>query len=88
MQSLRKGVYMAPTTIMINNMLNTLDEEDYNTAISFIQFLSDSRKKKKSEQNKKILAEIQGIFSDDKGWENEASMIEEMSAFRRERMKK
>lgn len=37
---------MAPTTIMINNMLNTLDEEDYNTAISFIQFLSDSRKKK------------------------------------------
>ena len=79
---------MAPTTIMINNMLNTLDEEDYNTAISFIQFLSDSRKKKKSEQSKKILAEIQGIFSDDKGWENEASMIEEMSAFRRERMKK
>ena len=87
-QSLRKGVYMTPTTIMINNMLNTLDEEDYNTAISFIQFLSDSRKKKKSAQSKKFLAEIQGIFSDDKGWENEASMIEEMSAFRRERMKK
>ena len=29
---------MAPTAIMINNMLNTLDEEDYNTAISFIQY--------------------------------------------------
>lgn len=49
--SLRKGVYMAPTTIMINNVLNTLGEEDYNIAISFIQFLSDSRKKR-SEQKK------------------------------------
>lgn len=79
---------MAPTAIMISNMLNALDEEDYNTAISFIQFLSNSRKKKKSEQSKKILAEIQEIFMDDKGWGNEASMIEEMSAFRRERTKK
>ena len=63
---LRKGVYMAPTAIMINNMLNTLDEEDYNTAISFIQYSSDSRKKQKAEQSKKIFSEIQSIFSNDK----------------------
>lgn len=53
MQFLGKGVYMTPTKIMMNNMLNTLDEGNYNTAISFIQFLSDSRKKKKAEQSKK-----------------------------------
>lgn len=77
---------MAPTAIMINNMLNTLDEEDYNTAISFIQYLSDSRKKQKAEQSKKILSEIQNMFSDDKGWESEDYMIKEMADFRRERM--
>ena len=77
---------MAPTAIMINNMLNTLDEEDYNTAISFIQYLSDSRKKQKAEQSKKILSEIQEMFSDDKGWESEDYMIKEMADFRRERM--
>ena len=77
---------MAPTAIMINNMLNTLDEEDYNTAISFIQYLSDSRKKQKAEQSKKILSEIQDMFSDDKGWESEDYMIIEMADFRRERM--
>ena len=77
---------MAPTAIMINNMLNTLDEEDYNTAISFIQYLSDSRKKQKAEQSKKILSEIQDMFSDDKGWESEDYMIKEMADFRRERM--
>lgn len=49
---------MIPTAIMINNMLNTLDEEDYNTAISSIQYSSDSRKKQKAEQSKKILSEI------------------------------
>ena len=77
---------MAPTAIMINNMLNTLDEEDYNTTISFIQYLSDSRKKQKAEQSKKILSEIQDMFSDDKGWESEDYMIKEMADFRRERM--
>ena len=77
---------MAPTAIMIKNMLNTLDEEDYNTAISFIQYLSDSRKKQKAEQSKKILSEIQDMFSDDKGWESEDYMIKEMADFRRERM--
>lgn len=79
---------MAPTTIMINNMLYTLDEEDYNTAISFIQFLSDSRKKKKAEQSQRILSEIQEMFSDDKGWSSENAMLNDMANFRKERMAK
>lgn len=79
---------MAPTTVMINNMLNSLDEEDYNTAISFIQFLSDTRKKQKFENSKKILSEIQDMFSEDKGWDSEEHMLEEMAAFRKERMAK
>lgn len=79
---------MAPTTIMINNMLDTLDEEDYNTAISFIQFLSDSRKKKKAEQSQRILSEIQEMFSDDKGWSSENAMLNDMANFRKERMAK
>lgn len=79
---------MAPTTVMINNMLNSLNEEDYKTAISFIQFLSDTRKKQKSENSKKILSEIQSIFSEDKGWDSETHMLEEMATFRKERMSK
>lgn len=82
------GFRMAPTTIMINNMLDTLDEEDYNTAISFIQFLSDSRKKKKAEQSQRILSEIQEMFSDDKGWPSENAMLNDMANFRKERMAK
>ena len=79
---------MAPTAVMINNMLKTLDEEDYNTAISFIQFLSDSRKKKKAEQSQKILSEIQGMFTEDKGWDSENAMLKDMADFRKERMSK
>lgn len=77
---------MAPTSAIISDMLNNLEDEDYKTAISFIEFLSVSRKKKKAEESKKKLEEIQKMFSDDKGWDSEESMIKEMAAFRRERM--
>ncbi len=71
----------------LDNMLKELDEEDYNTAISFIGYLSAMRKKKKAEESKNILAEIQKMFQDDKGWDSEESMIADMAAFRRERMR-
>lgn len=77
---------MAPAAIKLTNMLNSLEEEDYNVAISFIQYLSETRKKKKADENKNILKEIQGMFSDDPGWDSEESMIAEMAAFRRERI--
>jgi hypothetical protein len=76
---------MTPTATMINEMLEHLEEEDYRTAVSFIEYLSYSRKNKKATDSKKLLSEIQGMFSDDKGWDSEESMIADMAAFRRER---
>lgn len=77
---------MAPTAMKLSNMLNSLEEEDYNSAISFIQYLSETRKKKKAEESKCILSEIQGIFSDEPVWDSEEAMIADMAVFRRERM--
>lgn len=78
---------MAPTSAaMVSDMLNHLEEEDYRTAISFIEYLVSSRKKKRAEESKNTLAEIQKMFVEDKGWDSEESMIEDMAAFRRERM--
>ena len=77
---------MSPTAVVVNRMLEDLEEEDFQTAITFIQFLSDTRKKKKAADSKSILAEIQGMFKDDTGWNDEESMIADMAAFRKERM--
>lgn len=81
------GIYMAPTAAMVNELLNTLETEDYNTAISFIQFLSLSRKKQKEEKSLAALKEIRNMFSDDKTWSGEDEMLKEMAEFRRERLK-
>ena len=77
---------MSPTAVVVNRMLEDLEEEDFQTAITFIQFLSDTRKKKKAADSKSVLAEIQGMFQDDTGWNDEESMIADMAAFRKERM--
>ena len=77
---------MSPTAVTVNRMLEDLEEEDFQAAITFIQFLSDTRKKKKASDSKSILAEIQGMFQDDTGWNDEESMIADMAAFRKERM--
>lgn len=77
---------MAPMAIKINDMLNNLEEEDYKTAITFIEYLSETRKQKRTNEDKKILSEIQDIFADDKGWDSEEDMLKDMALFRRERM--
>ena len=77
---------MAPTSAVVSDMLNHLEEEDYRTAISFIEYLVSSRKKKRAEESKNTLTEIQKMFADNKGWDSVESMIEDMAAFRRERM--
>ena len=84
---IQKEVFMVSVTTatVINDMLNGLEEEDYKAAVSFIEYLSDTRKKKKAEESKALMAEIQGIFAEDKAWETEEDMIEDMAAFRRER---
>ena len=51
---LRGGFYMAPTAVVINRMLENLEEEDFQTAITFIQFLADTRKKKKAAESEAI----------------------------------
>ena len=73
-------------TIIINNMLNNLEEDDYKAIISFIEYLSDSRKKKKAKDSKEVMSQIQNMFEKDKGWDSEDSIIEDMAAFRKERM--
>lgn len=71
----------------VNELLNSLEEEDYKMAITFIQYLSDSRKKERAEQSKAALKEIQAMFTEDKGWDSEERMLEEMALFRKERNK-
>lgn len=78
---------MAPTAAMVYDLLDTLEVEDYNSVIDYIRFLSDSRKKAKIQRSLNALAEIQNMFSDDKGWNSEEEMLADMAKFRKERMK-
>lgn len=77
---------MAPAEVMVYDLLKELEEEDYNAAISFIRYLSDSRKKNRQQKDRKLLEEINGMFEEDKGWENEEAMLRDMAEFRRERL--
>lgn len=67
-------------------MLNTLGEEDYKMAVSYIQFLSDSRKKERAKKAAEVMDQIQSIIGDNKGWDSEEEMLQDMANFRRERM--
>ena len=78
---------MAPTAKMVNDLLSTLETEDFNSVISYIRFLSDSRKKNRVKKSVDALTEIQSMFAEDKGWDSEESMLADMAEFRRERMK-
>lgn len=71
---------------VVNDLLNTLEEDDYNMAISYIRFLSDARKKAKVKRAAEVMEQIQSIVGEDKGWESEDEMLADMAAFRKERM--
>ena len=62
-------------------MIMRLTEEDYFSAVRYIEFLSQTR------QNgaKNTLHKIQSIFADDKGWNSEEEMLKDMAEFRRKR---
>lgn len=77
---------MSPNAAIINDLLDKLEEEDYKIAITFLQYLSDMRKKKRVAESKETLAQIQEMFIDDKGWDSEESMLADMAAFRKDRM--
>lgn len=40
-------------------------------------------KEKRAEESNEILARIQSLFSDDKGWDNEEQMLADMAVFRK-----
>ena len=43
---------MQVTALKINQLLNNLEEEDYDKAVSYIEFLVNSRKKEKIQKEK------------------------------------
>lgn len=63
---------MHSTTLEINHLLESLDEEDYGRAISYIKFLIDSKKKEKIINEKEfdktdiddIISSLTGIIPD------------------------
>ncbi len=68
----------------LTQMIATLTDEYRIAAVKYIEYLSQAQK------NNAIatLHEIQDIFSEDKGWASESEMLEDMAAFRRERLAK
>lgn len=54
---------MAVVEAKLHDMINELDGEDYKMAVSFVQYLSEMRKKRKAAEKKTICADegIEGI---------------------------
>ena len=77
---------MQTAKLLLNDMLNNLEEDDYKAVISFIEYLSAKREKERIARNNAILAEIQDCFAVDKGWPSEEAMLAAMAAFRKERL--
>ena len=68
----------------ITQMIAALTDEYRIAAVKYIEFLSQAQKTKA----KATLGEIQGIFTNDKGWGSEEEMLLDMANFRRERLAK
>ena len=68
----------------ISSLLAGLNEEDYAHAISYIRYLYANRKT--AEKNERLMRGIRELIGDDKGWNSEEEMIEDLAAFRRSRM--
>lgn len=77
---------METTAMAVNDMLDTLEKEDYEMVISYIRFLSDSRKKARIKKAEQAMDEFQTIIGNDRGWDSEADMLADMAEFRKERM--
>lgn len=86
-EKFKGGMTMAPTATLINDLLSAREEEDYNAAIRYIQFLAVTRKQTNAAKSKAALAEIQDMFADDKDWDSEEDMLADMAEFRRSRLK-
>ena len=77
---------MAPSAMLIEDLLSKLNEEDCQTAISFIEYLSDKRQKAREQEVKSLFDEFQSVLDGERGWESEEDMLKEMAQFRKERL--
>lgn len=77
---------MSPKAIMLNDMLNTLEEKDYDTIIEYIRLLSATRKKERAMQTIGAMDEFQNIIGENVGWTSEEDMLKDMADFRRRRL--
>ena len=77
---------MSPKAILLNDMLNTLNDEDYDIIIEYIRLLSATRKKERAVQTIAAMDKFQEVIGEDKGWLSEDDMLEDMAAFRKERL--
>jgi len=70
----------------VMGLLETLEEEDRIAAARYIEFLSASSRIRRAKRNELLMDEIQDIIGEDRGWNSETEMIEDMARFRKERM--
>lgn len=77
---------MSPKALMLNDMLNTLEDNDYDTIIDYIRLLSAARKKERAIQTIAAMDEFQSIIGENKGWNSEDDMLKDMADFRRGRL--
>ena len=56
---------MQATALKINQLLNNLEEEDYDKAVSYIEFLVSSRKKEKAqrESNAENKVDVEAVMA-------------------------
>ena len=79
---------MQATALKINQLLNNLEEEDYDKAVSYIEFLVNSRKKEKiqKEKNAENKVDVEAVVASLVGAiPNTGKTLEE---YRSERLKK
>ncbi len=77
---------MPPKAIMLNDMLNTLEDTDYDTIIDYIRLLSATRKKERAMQTIAAMNEFQSIIGENTGWDSEEDMLKDMAEFRKGRL--
>lgn len=77
---------MSSKAVMLNDMLNTLEDKDYDTIMEYIQLLSAIRKKERAMQTIAAMDEFQSIVGENTGWSSEEEMLKDMADFRRGRL--
>ena len=84
-----REIAMDATIQTIQGMLNTLNADNLKTAMRFIQFLQSTQNENVIAKNSAAFNQLQTLFDDDKGgYVSEDDVIQDLAAFRRERLAK